>query len=383
MRIVAVINTLYTNTFDTLYYESINRKDIDFIFCVIPFCRIDGNAKLVVGMEELCNMLEKKSYPYIKGYDDKTKKFFDLKILAPDAVFVQTPYDNQRISNLYSAKYISSYTNLYTISYGASIISYDVPPYNKLITNNTSFMYYKYVFSESEIFSSELNKYNGKYLPIGYIKCDKFLNYRDNDFFKFQPKDKKFSIAWKPRWVAIPGQSNFFTYIDYFLKLTENHPDILLYFINHSLLKQEILKNKLRSSEWCNDVFNKLLKLPNVKILGDDDFLDYVFNADIFVGDYCSTIVEYGLTGKPIIYNPTNVTLSEFGQQFIEGAYQIDNIDDLDFTIKNIKNGKDSLEKQKIREKNRKLISYTPPNGMSIAQYLLYILNRENLIFIG
>lgn len=198
IKILAVIHITYTNTFDTLYYEASNNKKFDMQFVLIPF-KQDGVEIPVRVLEE---MMLKKGYPYVLGYDEKTQEYLDPKTLNPDIVFVQSPYDAQRISKLYSISNMRKFAQVYHISYGGTMISYDVPPYDEL------FQYHKNecagltaVLSENKMIVDYLHKFDlGNHVPLGYIKCDKYLHYRNNPYFSFNKRDDyEYIIAWKPK----------------------------------------------------------------------------------------------------------------------------------------------------------------------------------------
>ena len=370
LKIFAIVGTEYTNTFDTLYYEAKKRNDIDFKFVVIPFRTPFYN----IPMEKIERVMNEKKYPYIKGYDEQADKYLDLKQLNPDAVFVQSPYDLHRYSFLYSTRYFATFCACYHISYGCSLLDYDRPPYDYLVR---AFNPPAIILNENTMMAKYLGKYH-KNVPIGYLKCDKYINYRDNqDFhFKKRPDNYKHIIAWKPRWVGVPGESTFLKYVDFFLEYCEQNPDTLLYFIKHDLMKNNMVnEKKVLTEEQFDNIFNKIAALNNIEIISHGDFLDDVFNADIFIGDYCSTIIEFALSGKPVLYTPTNVFFNEFGKKVSKGFYFINSADEMKKVLSDLlDNNKDPLQKQ--REKLRGIISDTHDN-QTIAQHLIEYLTQN------
>lgn len=378
MKIYAIINNLYTNTFDTLFYESLKDDSVDMKFVVIPFKQPGTNE--TISMSALRQYMESKNYPYIEGYNEETGVYYDLYNEKPDAVFLQSPYDLQRISKLYSSKYLYTFTNVYHISYGSTMLNYDFPPYDNLLTN--ALQYFDACFAESTDLVKTLDKYNpNKYVPVGYAKCDKYLNYRNNPDFKFKPKDEEYdlSIAWKPRWVATLGDSNFLKYFYSFVDYFSQNQNYQLIFVKHQLMENTVCAKQIATQKEIRKMFGTLENMKNVKIIEDDDFLDYVMNADIFVGDYCSTIMEFALTGKPVIYTPTEVILSDYGKEILKGMYIADNFKEISNIIENIKNGEDDLKD--VRQNVKNLISDTPPNGMTIGKYILeYIKNADKKV---
>lgn len=369
IKIFAIVGTEYTNTFDTLYYEAKNRNDIDFNFVVIPFRTPFYN----IPMKKIERVMNEKKYPYIKGYDEKADEYFDLKQLNPDAVFVQSPYDLHRYSFLYSTRYFATFCACYHISYGCSLLDYDRPPYDFLVR---TFNPPAVILNENTMMADYLGKYH-RNVPIGYMKCDKYLNYRDNPDFNFKKRpDYKHIIAWKPRWVGVPGESTFLKYVDFFIDYSQNHPDTLLYFVKHDLMKNNMVnEKKILTEHEFDNIFNRMAALNNIEIVSHGDFLDDVFNADIFIGDYCSTIIEFALSGKPVLYTPTNVFFNKFGKKISKGFYFINTADEMKKCLFNlIENNKDPLQRK--RESLRGIISDTHDNR-TIAQYLIEYLTQN------
>ena len=366
LKIIAIVHTLYTNTYDTLYYEAEKDNNIDFKFVIIPFKQGSTN----ISITKIKEMMDRKNYPYILGYNEKTNKYVDIINLKPDAVFLQTPYEGQRISPLYSANYLSNFTKVFHISYGSTILDYNKGKYKNFLTNKL--VHYDGVFIESSYLKQELKKYNpGKYIPVGYMKCDKFLHYSNKE----SQKNNKFTIAWKPRWVSELKSSNLLKYFNFFIELCKENPNFELIYINHPLCKQQLIENNILSNKEVEGMFNLLNDAANITVVENDDFLDKVFEADIFVGDYCSTIMEFALTKKPIIYTPVDdIVLSNYGNKILSSWYTANSKKELKKHIIRLKNQNDP--KRKIREDLLYLLSDSPKNKSIALDILEYLRNN-------
>jgi hypothetical protein len=194
------------------------------------------------------------------------------------------------------------------------------------------------------------NTYNGLrpdiYKSIGYIKCDRFLNYAPDRDYPNQwrlPRDKSFRIVWKPRWVATLGHSNLLTYAFYFVNLLEHHPEIDFIFYIHPGLERTIVDKGIATRKAQRKLFDRFNNLPNARVSDDGDFLEYVMTADLFIGDVCSTISEFLLTKKPVIYTPVEVDFNDYGRKLAEGMYIVNNQTEMHTTIMNIMKGFDPL----------------------------------------
>lgn len=358
------MHTEYTNTYDTLFYEAKKDSNIEWTFVIVPF----KQGGVEVSLDKIEKIMLEKNYPYIKGYDEVTKNYLDIKQFSPDITLIQTPYDHQRISYLYSSKYFSTFSRCYHISYGCSLIDYDFPPYKEVLYHQDKLCT---TLCENTEFCKILDKYKiHPNIPIGYLKCDKYINYKNNPNFTFKKReDYKHIIAWKPRWLGTIGDSNLVTYLEFFIRYCKENSDTLLYFILHDLLRDEIVfKRRIYTKTKFDNLMSEIIEMSNIKIINHGDFLDDVFNSDIFIGDYCSTIMEFSLSGKPVIYTPCEVTHSSYGKKIINGYYIVNNTDEMKNQLIQLKDNIDPLKE--IRQNNIPLISDIH-DGKTIAQYCL------------
>lgn len=288
---------------------------------------------------------------------------------------LQTPYDAVKRSALYSSEYLSSFAKVIHISYGSTIINYDKHPFKnfKLISSNKFFTRCWFAAMENPLIAKQFNMYHkNKFKSFGYIKLDKYINYKNNPDFPVSPRpDFKHVIAWKPRWHASIGDSNFLTYVDYFKNFSKQHPETLLLFVLHPLLKDRLVTLNIYTQQQVDKLFNFFEKQKNIKIICDGDFLDDIYNADIFIGDYCSTIIEAAIFNIPTIYTPTHVTLSKFGRKFIKSSYVAKNVDDMNFVINKLFSGKD--KKKRKREKFINVASPESKNASYAKDLLAFI----------
>lgn len=85
-----------------------------------------------------------------------------------------------------------------------------------------------------------------------------------------------------------------------------------------------------------------------------NDYMGTFWNIDILLTDVSSIIVEFFLTGKPIIYCDTGVIPDAFFAEVIKGMYVVYNWDEAEKKLNELMQGNDPL-KQK-REELRKTL---------------------------
>lgn len=387
IRTLALIDEPYVNTLETLYYEAKKDKNIDFNFVLIlpKDKRFPDNT-----YKHLSKMMREYNLPYIDGYNESTGEELDIKTMKPDIVFLQTPYDGVKRSILYSSEYLETFTRIIHISYGATLVDYDFPPYRSfnMIGGNSFFSKCWFCAMENFLIAKQFNKYHpGKFKAFGYIKLDKFINYTKNEFPRKERSNYDHIIVWKPRWLANSGDSTFLDYIDFFKQFVEQNPKILFLFSAHPLLKDRLISEKIYTKKQTEEIFDFFNNKPNAKIIGEKDFLEDIYNADIFIGDYSSTIVEAAILGCQIIYTPVEVKLSKFGKHFVKKTHVANNVEELisciDICLKNNRNKGINKYFLKICSIKSKKGSYAKDLLAYIKKYALPVGDNTDIKYLG
>ena len=365
INIVWLVNDFYINTFEYVYKECKNSRLFNIIVVACPHV---GHEDLeTISSDKISEFLTKNCIENINCYDNKTGKLLDLKTLNPDYVFYLKPY-NYYLPDEYNSKNVKMYSKICSVPYGSIMIKFDDK--YKLMCNNEFYEDVYKVFNETSLIDG-LN-YQNKILTVGYLKLDKYFYYNKRKNITSKRKHI-FTIIWKPRWTMESYESHFFDYIEEFIKLVGEYPDILFKIYFHPFFEYKIDNKNLRDK--FNGYINKLLAFSNFKKLDGQNFLDDVLDADIFISDHSSTLVEYALTGKPYIFCKSDITPNKLGKIIIDNAYIVDNNNSFRKNIVNLINGDDYLFNN--RKKNISTIDYIPKNGMSCSQYLLEYLLED------
>lgn len=376
IHIVAVLQLPFTNVFDAVYKEvQRQRTKFRFDFVVIPSVQ-PGTSQFRSDTKEIVDLLNSKGYPYILGYDQEYDGYLDLQSLNPDLVLLQTPYDDQRVSEKYQSSYISCFTRVGAISYGLNWVEDE-----RVHGDNAFYKNCWRVFVENDLAAEYINTFaSGKAVPIGYIKCEPYLRRTrtqrvKNLLQKSRLGQRKTTIFWKPRWTADTMTSNFLKYVHFFIKLAQKDKSIRIVMYKHPLLKSQIIDKSILSENEYEKIENATGKLNNFEFEEGGNFLDTLWDADLMVSDYSSTIAEFLLTGKPVIYTPTQIKLNLLGQKIVESMYIANNQEDLSSFIDTLRSGVDPLwhKRQAIGD----TISTHRAHGKTMAQYFLDYIQKE------
>jgi len=282
---------------------------------------------------------------FIENYKDLIKsynkgKWYDLKSLKPDYVFYQRPYDSY-LPKEYRSSEVSKYSKCCYVPYGYA--GADV--FNEGNTNKLFFRNIYMTFLESGYMASLLKKKFKKsvrnkvqfFENIGYPSLSRYFSIESVDEFS--------RVLWTPRWSYDPvlGGSNYLKYKDTLFKIKEEFGDSSVTFRPHPLLWRE-LRNKSLMTE--KEIKNYLEQIKAKDIVYDTDspLFTTLNKTDILITDYSSIMIEFFLTGRPIIYCDGGIELNKEYSNLVKSMYVAHNEEEIMKYVKDLKNGNDYLK---------------------------------------
>lgn len=312
-----------------------------------------------------------KDYPckVIKGYNYKTKKWFDIKTLKPDYVFFQQPYNINR-SKKYKTHNVSKYAKILYVHYAANFIGSGILeesyPADFIKDVDTIFLqdhedarliraYLKKIKAKSKTFLTGFPRYDDLY---------KLKNIDSKNWNLIKSENVK-RVIWTPRWTTNEGNCNFFEYKNFLIEYAENNKDIDFIFRPHPQAFLEWNATGEMSLKQASEYKKRYKKCPNAKIDTKKEYLTTFYSSDFMITDISSIVAEYFLTGKPIIYCHKKDCFNCFSRKLSKGFYWVRNIKELKNIIEMLKSGKDPLydTRQQIIKNN----FYINPNGAGIT----------------
>lgn len=328
----------------------------------LPDLGLNHNVYRSEGVEEYF-----KDYPctVINGYDYTNGSWFDLKKIKPDYVFFQQPYNICRPKKYWS-KTVSKYADVCYISYGVTIfkgeVETSVHPTDFLKDCKLGFANFKFHQKTLEKICSGLERKPVFYSP-GYTRFDNIKEYieKGSDLWSFDKSKNITRIIWTPRWCTNENTCTFFDYKDALLQYAEDHKDIDFIFRPHPQALSAWVAEGNMSKEEENDYIGRYEKSENANIDRSKEYLSTFYSSDILISDISSVMVDYFMTGKPIIYTHKTDLFNDFGKKLAEGFYWVRNWDELKKTIEMLKSGNDPL-----KEKRQEIIKsefYIPETG--------------------
>ena len=256
-------------------------------------------------------------YPNDTIYD---YNLMDLQKLRPDYVFVTNPYDYKRNYPSFRANDIVKHSKICVLSYGASLAYVFV---NRQFRDFSPFWLNVYmIFCSSEDVKTEVIKKFPQDVNIGY-KHIEFLGYPAlNNFYKLEKEPGNTTrILWTPRWSLDNkfGGSHFLEYKDNFIELSKKYGEkITLFFRPHPNLREYLTDNELMTKEEIDEYKARLRENKIIMHMNYSNLNETIANVDIFLTDYSSIMIEFFLTGRPVIYCEFSyaVPLPEYEEMF-------------------------------------------------------------------
>ncbi|SCJ41516.1 CDP-Glycerol:Poly(glycerophosphate) glycerophosphotransferase [uncultured Clostridium sp.] len=335
------------NKMKSVCEELNNRCDIDVIILTIPKINIDDGSYLENEALEAIRGTNYKIINAIKGEN----KWIDLKEINPDYVFYQRPYD-EYLPEEYKSYNVIKYAKTCYIPYGwVMTTNLQECCFNREFFRNL----YMYFAENEEAYNivknqSNISDYLGikRVLSLGCPSLELVYKIRGTKSYswKRERENDKLRIMWTPRWTIDPNlcASNFFQYKDKFIEYAELNREKYILFRPHPLAFDNYLKCGLMTKDEIDMYLDKIDRLENISLDNEKDYLNTFWESDILVTDISAIIVEYFITGKPIIYCDNGTApLDNITTKMSEGFYWVKNWDEIEETIRNIESGNDIL----------------------------------------
>lgn len=283
--------------FSKLYSEFKKDKRFEPYIVIVPNT-YGTETEMLELLHQAQNYLSSLQIPYICGYDEKNKSFFDAKEeINPDIVFMCHHYDwfrkEFRIDNyLDKLVYITPY-------------AYNLENHLNYHINTKAYNLAHKCFFETkkliELWKKEAkNKRNICNEFYGYLKLDYLLDSekQKKDPWKIKNPDIK-RIIWAPHHLDAP-LSNFLEYKDLFLQLAHSNKKLQIAFRPHPGLKGSLKRIAKWSDEQVEHYWSEWEQADN-GFVSEGSYNDLFFTSDAMILDSISFIAEYLATNRPYL----------------------------------------------------------------------------------
>jgi hypothetical protein len=363
------------NSIKSVYYAGESKGVNSYVVCIpkisgkknyVPFFKYGSNDAY-----DFCKLNGIKCIRADLGPD----KWLDIGLLKPDYVIYTKSYEE--VPDIYSCHNLKYKYKLCYIPYAYAMTegSMFYITFNPLFIRNMN-----YVFapnkSRLEICKDEFYWYE----KFGYCKFQ-FLGFPRFDLLSDDITSNTRNILWLPRWTSnedTEGQkeSHFLKYYKQFIEYMKVHPEINLIIRPHPLMFDNFIEKGVMTRQEVETFKDICDTSSNIELDESKDYLPTIKKAGILVADYTSLLVEYFVTGNPIIYCDDVDGLNAEAHLMDKAFYHADNFDQIEEIIERICNHKDpyaSLRKDICKE-------IIPANAGSIGMEIInFIIHDYNM----
>lgn len=346
MRVVFLMQYIPAwNKLQGIYQELKMRNNVEIFLVCVP---LDiSKAEMVEARNDTYEYFEQKGYSAINALIGRNE-WYDLRQIRPDFIFCSRPY-NQYMPREYSSEELSKYSRICSILYGPTITEDMLS-----ITLNQDF--YKdvsYYFATS---CKERDYWNKRFLlgcKLGLQRAFCLGNpvFEEIEKKKHDKIDDRITVIWTPRWSSDQkvGGTNFFRYKDVLLDRARNDSELKLIIRPHPMMFDNFVRTGEMSVEMVHSFQEKIEREENVVLDMEQEYSSTFWDTSVMISDISSIMMEYFITGKPLIYCTSNIPfrMTTAANTMLEGCYIVNNQDELNHIIDRIKKGEDPLKQRR------------------------------------
>ncbi|MCI6998519.1 MAG: CDP-glycerol glycerophosphotransferase family protein [Eubacterium sp.] len=339
----------------TIFNAAVASDDCEVYLLPLPRCTNECKELLwdtYTSVVEFCHQLYGGTV--IDTYDFNSETYYDLNKLMPDYIFLNVPYTIQ-YPDVYSLEKMALIAKVCYVPYGYAM------PNEKKYSDLYAGLFYvdlmkhiSFLFVDGDVSYSYCKKnrmwlseflFGKRLFNIGYPRFDTIDAHEVRTIGN--------TILWLPRW-TVANQiddgnlaSHFFDYNECLLRYVDGQDYYRLVIRPHPLMFENYIKYGLMSEQ---DVltYKEIMKNNEKFFLNEKPSYDDAFNtADVLVADYSSTIIEFFLRGKPVIYCGKREELSPKIAYVTKTFYYVNGWEQLKKVLDDLKDGIDPLKEER------------------------------------
>lgn len=358
--------------YDSLFQMMMEDDNFNPLIVVCPV-KNDSQDYVLQTMHQSLRYFERKGYPCVCAYNEKTDTYVAPEMFDPDVVFFTRPYEelaDERYSRFHLKDALTCYVNYMYVS--------NNEPWSCALNFHKSLWRY---YMEYPKLLEQINEFcepcsvNG--VVTGYPLFDAFRQYKVTDKdWPVTGKQRK-RIIWAPHFsitghTGINAFSTFEKYYDLMHKLAEKYKDeIEIVFKPHPVLKLSLYAAEEWGKERTDTYYAMWANGENTAFV-DGAYVGLFLASDAMIHDCNSFTVEYLAVNKPAMFLDSGMTddkINEIGKEARACYYKGYNEEDIENFIKMIiEGGNDELkERREAFYKNYIL----PPNGKLAAENII------------
>lgn len=286
---------------------------------------------------------------------DSRGDWFDLQSIQPDYVFYQQPYDAY-LPKAYQSRAVSKHAKICLTPYGFALTKelMECMEYDFLQS-----VYCLYTVSETErhfnakrfALSHKLGIRHSKYL--GTLVFTDLFRHKNEVSPSWDFSENCFRAIWTPRWTTDPkiGGSNFFRYKDFLLDYARENPITDILFRPHPMAFPNFIRTGQMTQQEVDAYIGQIEASANTALDHQKRYDATFWQSSVLVTDISAIIIEYFVTGKPIIFCETegrSCTYLDFFQKILSVCYIAQDQNGVRRYLKQLQAGDDPLQEARI-----------------------------------
>lgn len=371
IKICLFVSRINCWMFEDIFHLLRDSGKFEPVIVIKPFLS-RGEEHMKECMQLTYDALVEQGYSPIKGYDEETDTYLDVRNeIDPDIVFYTKYWKPHFHENFYINAFRDRLSLL--VDYGYNVVSH-YSALNFELQNDVDMYFYPSPIHK-QITAKHMDNKAQNVVISGSPKLDVLLDktYVPAEVWKKQSKPKK-RIIWAPHHEdSTPRHmyqlDAFYDIYEVMFEIAEKYKDeIQIAFKPHPLLKVKLLDKW--GEQATREYYDRWATLENGQ-LEDGAFNDLFITSDAMILDSLSFIAEYTITGKPALFtvgSNARVLLNDMGTAIYEFMYHAK--DDLkteicEFIEKVVIAGEDTTKEARdafIKE------NMLPPNNKTAAE---------------
>lgn len=325
-----------------------------------------------------------RTYEYFAGHGfscinamNGDGSFFELESLRPDYCIYVRPY-NELLPPCYRSSITAAYSKICLVMYGEILWtvtykllwSYDFEGAVSCayVQDRQTYLQYK------RKFSAGMRRNLQRCVIAGLPALENFLNQKSGFTDKWDFAAGGIRAVWTPRWSTSEtvGGSNFFVYKDVMLDYCHSHSEMNLIIRPHPLMFTNFRKTGELTAEEAEAFLRQCSRL-GIYLDTSDEYACMFWGSDVLVTDFSSVIMEYFLTGNPIVYCLPSVEIEYTGimKQMLRHCYCVADKKELVRCLDMLLKGEDPKKHGRKKFAQKMVSRYAKGAAERVAQDIL------------
>lgn len=340
----------------SIYYEMKTDKRIYTKILAIPKFDIQKES-CEIGRNEAYDFAVSEGLSEIVRADT-ADGLVDLRTLKPDYVFYQRPYEAY-LPEIYRSKNVVAYAKTCYVPYaifatleGEMVREYERGFARNICINFVSSNELEGLLKRKFFLTTKCGLRKFRYLGIPILEniLKYSLQQEKNDVWKeWGCIPRKLKILWTPRWTTDEklGGSHFFQYYQKICQFAIENNECFIAVRPHPLAFANYIREGLMTEKEVG-AFRKTLEINFNTVLDErKEYIDTFWGADVLITDISSMLLEFFVTGKPIIFCGTNIKLNSLYSEIVDVTYQCDSWEEIEVVLRKLQKGEDQLRRKR------------------------------------